>query len=184
MPESNRSRPGEDARCGFSVNYFFEQARVTDMKVYLVQHGEAAAREVAPERPLTEQGTKDVQRVAAALGHAGVEVERVIHSGKLRARQTAEILALEVAPERQMETSDLINPNDRPAAFDLQAEGGNTDTMVVGHLPFMAKMVSQLVTGDDGQALVAYRPGSVVCLELTEKDNWRINWMLRPELLD
>ena len=154
------------------------------MKIYLVQHGEAVAKEFDPERPLTEQGMTDVQRVARALKHAGVEVKRVIHSGKLRAQQTAEILATGIAPMLQLETSDLINPNDNPGAFDLQTASGSMDTMVVGHLPFMAKLVSHLVTGDDNYMLVAYQPGSVVCLELNEKDNWQINWMVRPELLD
>ena len=154
------------------------------MKIYLVQHGEAAAKEVEPERPLTEQGMKEVQRIAGALKRAGVEVKRVIHSGKLRAQQTAEILAIEIAPRLQLETSDLINPNDNPGAFDLQTDVGNTDAVVVGHLPFMAKLVSHLVTGVESQTLVAYQPGSIVCLELIEKDNWQINWMLRPELLD
>jgi phosphohistidine phosphatase len=154
------------------------------MKIYLVQHGEAVTKEVDPERPLTEQGKSDVQRIARALKDAGVEVKRVIHSGKLRAQQTAEILAIEIAPKLQLETNDLIKPNDNPVAFDLQIDSWNTDTMVVGHLPFLAKLVSHLVTGDDIQTLVAYQPGSVVCLELIEKDNWQINWMLRPELLD
>jgi len=153
------------------------------MKIYLVQHGEAAAKDVDPERPLTEQGRTDVQRVARALKQAGVEVKRVIHSGKLRAQQTAEILTTEIAPMLQLETSDLINPNDDPGAFNLQTASGSMDTMVVGHLPFMAKLVSHLVTGDDNYMLVAYQPGSVVCLDLTEKDNWQINWMVRPELL-
>ena len=153
------------------------------MKIYLVQHGEAAAKELDPERPLTEQGVTDVQRVSGALKQASVEVERVIHSGKLRARQTAEILAAEIAPGLQLETSDLINPNDNPGAFDLQTGSGNMDTMVVGHLPFMAKLVSHLVTGDDNDMSVAYRPGTVVCLESIDKDNWQINWMVRPELL-
>ena len=153
------------------------------MKIYLVQHGEAAAKDVNPERPLTEQGRTDVQRVARALKQAGVEVKRVIHSGKLRAQQTAEILTTEIAPMLQLETSDLINPNDDPGAFNLQTASGSMDTMVVGHLPFMAKLVSHLVIGDDKQMLVAYQPGSVVCLELIEKDNWQINWMVRPELL-
>ena len=163
---------------------FFERAKVKHMKIYLVQHGEAAAKEVDPERPLTEQGMQDVQRVARALKRGGVEVKRAIHSGKLRARQTAEILAAEIAPMLQLETSDLINPNDSPGAFDIQSASGSGDTMVVGHLPFMAKLVSQLVTGDDKHMLVAYQPGSVVCLELIEKDSWQINWMVRPELLD
>ena len=153
------------------------------MKIYLVQHGEAVTKEVDPERPLTEQGISDVQRVARALKHAGVEVKRVIHSGKLRARQTAEILATEIAPMLQLEASDLINPNDNPGAFDMQAASGSVDTMVVGHLPFMAKLVSHLVIGNDKNMLVAYQPGSVACLELIEKDNWQINWMVRPELL-
>ncbi len=153
------------------------------MKIYLVQHGEAVAKEVDPERPLTEQGMVDVQCVAKALKHAGVEVKRVIHSGKLRAQQTAEILAIEVAPMLQLETSDLISPNDNPGAFDLQTDSGSRDIMVIGHLPFMAKLVSHLVTGDDSHMLVAYQPGSVVCLELIEKDNWQINWMVRPKLL-
>jgi len=152
------------------------------MKIYLVQHGEAVAKQVDPERPLTEQGMTDVQRIAVALKHAGVVVKRVIHSGKLRAQQTAEILAIDIAPGLQLETSDLINPNDNPGELDLQIDVGNKDIMVVGHLPFMAKLVSFLVTGDDSQALVAYQPGSVVCLELIEKNNWQVNWMLRPEL--
>ena len=163
---------------------FFERAKVKHMKIYLVQHGEAAAKEVDPERPLNEQGVQDVQRVARALKHAGVEVKRAIHSGKLRARQTAEILAAEISPMLQLETSDLIDPNDSPAAFDIQAVSGGVDTMVVGHMPFMAKLVSQLVIGDENHMLVTYRPGSVVCLELIEKDSWQINWMVRPELLD
>jgi phosphohistidine phosphatase len=154
------------------------------MKIYLVQHGEASAKEVDPERSLTEQGLDGLQRIAGTLKHAGVEVKRVIHSGKLRARQTAEILAIAIAPKLQLETSDLIKPNDNPGLFDVQSDGWNSDTMVVGHLPFMSKLVSHLVTGDNSQTLVAYQPGSIVCLELTEKDNWQINWMLRPELLD
>ena len=156
---------------------------MTDMKVYLVQHGEAESKEVNPQRPLTEQGMRDVQRIAEALKQAGVEVNRVIHSGKLRARQTAEILAIEIAPELLLETSDLINPNDNPGGLDLQSDNYNADIMVVGHLPFMAKLVSRLLTGDDDRAPVAYQPGSVVCLELTADDNWHINWMLRPQLL-
>ncbi len=154
------------------------------MKIYLVQHGEALAKEVDPERPLSEQGKADAQRIGGALKNAGVTVERIVHSGKLRARQTAEILAAEIAPVLQPETSDRINPNDDPAAFEIHSEHDDVDTMVVGHLPFMAKLVSLLVSGDDSRSLVAYQPGSVVCLESVASDSWQINWMLRPELLD
>ena len=153
------------------------------MKLYLVQHGEAVAKENDPDRPLSEKGITDVKRIGRALTQARVAVERVIHSGKLRAQQTAEILASEISPGVQLEVHDHIKPNDNPGTFDLPSENLNTDIMVVGHLPFMAKLVSLLVAGDDSLTLVAYEPGSMVCLERIEAHNWQINWMLRPELL-
>jgi phosphohistidine phosphatase len=117
------------------------------------------------------------------LNDAGVRVERVIHSGKLRAQQTAERLAASLAPGVAVETSGLLNPNDNPKAFDWQSGSWDKDTLIVGHLPFMARLAAHLVTGDENQTLVAYRPGSVVCLEPADHASWQIAWMIRPELL-
>ena len=114
------------------------------MKLYLMQHGEACAKDVDPERPLTNEGRLDVERMGAFLKRSGVKVRRVIHSGKLRAQQTAEILADLIAPEVESEVSGLMNPNDNPRAFDWQAESWDQDTLIVGHLPFMAGLVSHL----------------------------------------
>jgi phosphohistidine phosphatase len=55
--------------------------------------------------------------------------------------------------------------------------------MVVGHLPFMAKMVSYLVTGNEDSNIVAFKPGSVVCLQQDAEEHWQIQWMLRPDIL-
>ena len=156
---------------------------MTSTKVYLVQHGEAESKALNPQRPLSEQGMSDVRRVTRVLKQAGIKVNRIIHSGKLRAQQTAEIFANELAPGLQLETSDLIKPDDDPSAFEMQSNNFNTDTLVVGHLPFMAKLVSALVSGKNDQTAVAYQPGSIVCLELTGNGNWHINWMLRPDIL-
>jgi phosphohistidine phosphatase len=153
------------------------------MKLYLVQHGEACAKEVNPERPLTDQGQADIDRLAAFLKQAGIQIDRVIHSEKLRAIQTAERLAAAIAPGVELETSGIINPNDNPKAFDWQSESWDRATLVVGHLPFMAKLVSHLVIEDENRLITAYQPGSVVCLELNSNAHWQINWMLRPELL-
>jgi len=152
------------------------------MKLYLVQHGEACAKEVNPDRPLTDQGMADIDRLAAFLKRAGIRVERVIHSGKLRAAQTAERLANVVAPGVELESSGIINPNDNPKAFDWQSGSWDRDTLVVGHLPFMAKLVSHLVIEDENRPITAWQPGSVVCLERFKHAHWQINWMIRPEL--
>lgn len=153
------------------------------MKLYLVQHGEACSKEIDPERPLTIQGKNDMERLADFLKQAGIQVERVIHSGKLRAQQTAELLAQAIAEGIELETSGIINPNDNPKAFDWQSESWDKDMLIVGHLPFMAKLVSHMLIEDDKRLITAYQPGTIVCLEHTDAGNWVINWMLRPELL-
>ena len=152
------------------------------MKLYLVQHGEACAKVVDPERPLTEQGKADVERLAAFLKHANVHFERVIHSEKLRARQTANVFASTIAPGVELEESGMINPNDNPRAFDWQSESWSIDTLVVGHMPFMARLVSHLLVDDVNRINVAYQPGSIVCLERND-GQWQLDWMIRPQLL-
>ena len=153
------------------------------MKLYLVQHGEACTKEVNPKRPLTDQGKADIDQLAVFIKQAGVRVERVIHSGKLRAKQTAERLANAVAPGMEPETSGIINPNDNPKAFDWQSDSWDRDTLVVGHLPFMAKLVSHLVIDDENKSITDFQPGSIVCLEHTDETHWQVIWMIRPEIL-
>jgi len=153
------------------------------MKIYLVQHGEACAKEVDPDRPLTDQGKADIERLAAFLKRAGIKVERVIHSGKLRAAQTAERLAHAIAAGVELESCTLINPNDNPKTFDWQSDSRGRDTLVVGHLPFMARLVSHLLIEDENRLITAWQPGSIVCLQREDAGSWRINWMIRPELL-
>ena len=55
-------------------------------------------------------------------------------------------------------------------------------TMLVGHMPFMGKLVSRLVSGNDSGHLVRFTPGTVVCLEKNETSGWAIAWMICPEL--
>jgi len=153
------------------------------MRVYLVQHGDAVAKEVDPERPLSDRGRDDVQRVTGLLSSAGLGVARIAHSGKLRAEQTANLLALTLGGGKATETRDGLGPNDpsAPVADALAAEP--QDVMLVGHLPFMARLATRLVTGAEDPAMVAFTPGSVVCLEQADDGRFAIAWMVRPELI-
>jgi phosphohistidine phosphatase len=153
------------------------------MRVYLVQHGEAQPEAVSAERELTPRGRSELERVAALLARGGVRVGRVYHSGKTRARQTAELLAARLAPGIAPETLAGINPNDpvEPAAERLR--GWTEDTLVAGHQPFMGKLVALLIAGRAEPPVVDYRPGSVACLERDAGSRWVLAWMVRPELL-
>ena len=153
------------------------------MRIYLVQHGEAVPAEVDPERPLSAAGEADVRRLAAVLRRSGVGVARILHSGKRRAAQTAEVLAAALGPKLQPEARAGLNPNDPTASVAQEAASWEQDTVLVGHLPFMARLASRLLAGREDPGLVAFRPGSVLCLERTDQRAWTIAWMLRPELL-
>jgi phosphohistidine phosphatase len=37
--------------------------------------------------------------------------------------------------------------------------------MIVGHLPFLGKLVALLVTGSEENEIVEYQVGSIVCIE-------------------
>ena len=153
------------------------------MKLYLVQHGEAVSKQEDPERPLSEQGLQDVQAMADFLGEAGVSVARIWHSGKRRAEQTAEVLARTLLTGGKAEAVGGLNPNDPVAEFAADADVWDEDTLVAGHLPFMSRLVSLLVTGDADVERVQYQPGSVVCLERLDAEQWVVAWMMRPQLL-
>ena len=92
------------------------------MKLYLVQHGLAQAKETDPDRPLTDEGKKDIDNLASFLQKAEINPDRVIHSGKLRARQTADILAGRLSPGLAVEISGLINPNDDPGLRRIRSK--------------------------------------------------------------
>lgn len=152
------------------------------MKLYLVQHGEALSKDEDPGRPLSEQGRRDVQAMAELMGAAGIRVTRVWHSGKQRAEQTAVLLARRLSPRCRAEAIGGIRPNDSTAEFSQDVDVWQEDTLIVGHLPFMSRLVSGLVCGDPERELVSYYPGSVVCLERSGAHSWSVQWMLRPDV--
>ena len=48
------------------------------MRLYIVQHGDAVAKDVEPERPLSEKGRADIERLAGFLSGTGVRVGRIL----------------------------------------------------------------------------------------------------------
>ena len=153
------------------------------MKLYLVQHGDAVANDIDPERPLSDRVQQDVLAMAGFLGQAGIRARCVQHSGKRRAEQTAAMLAEAVLIAGRPQAVSGIAPNDSVGVFADSIAGWTQDTLVVGHLPFMARLVALLLTGDAEREAVCYRPGTVVCLERSQAPGWCLRWMLRPELL-
>ena len=152
------------------------------MKLYLVRHGEALSKDVDPERGLSEAGRSDVERVALLMAKGGVSVSQIFHSGKARARQTAEILAAHIASSIEVQKADGLNPNDPVDHYAYESRGYTKDTMLVGHLPFMDMLASRLVAGNEDAASFHFRAGTLLCLERGSNGKWSVVWMVSPEL--
>lgn len=153
------------------------------MKLYVAQHAESVPEDVDPKRPLSDSGIADARKMAHFVRLSGVKVETILHSGKLRARQTAELFSRSLLVDGKIQEHPHLNPNDSVEEFAREITQWHGDVLVVGHLPFVATLVSFLTTHSIEHPLLAFRPGSMVCLERSESGDWLVNWMLRPELI-
>jgi phosphohistidine phosphatase len=153
------------------------------MKVYLVRHGEAVSSGVDPKRPLSKQGFADVQKVAAFIKPLRISIEHIRHSGKLRAAQTAEILAESVKVEKGCSAHEALGPNDDVTILADELDAYDTDVMIVGHLPFLAYLTSLLLAGKETANVAAFDAGSIACLNRSDRGQWQIEWMITPAFL-
>jgi phosphohistidine phosphatase len=155
------------------------------MELYLVQHGAAKSEAEDPSRGLAPEGWRDVERLAEFLAPLLTPrgIDRIEHSDKLRARQTADILAARLRPAEGVQQVAGLAPNDdiQPVSVRLQQESKNM--MLVGHLPNLSRLVSRLLGLDSTRIVVRFQMGGVVRLDRDETGQWMVRWVLPPEVL-
>lgn len=155
---------------------------VSPMALFLVQHGKSLPEEQDPERGLSSEGIADVERIATVARGYGVNVAIIKHSGKKRARQTAEIFAAALRPEKGVEEAAGLNPLDDVTAF-AAAINNEDNVMLVGHLPFMERLTSYLIVGSPDKTLFKFQNGGIVCLDQDPRSSsWFIKWSLSPKI--
>lgn len=152
------------------------------MTLYLVQHGEAMPEAEDPARPLSGRGREQVERVGRHGAAVRLPVAEIRHSGKLRARQTAEIFARHLLPARGVREADGMAPDDDPGKAAAAVEAAAEPLMLVGHLPHLGRLASSLLVGDPDREIVRFRNGGIVCLAKAGT-GWRLQWILTPELV-
>lgn len=153
------------------------------MRVYLMQHGKPVSKEEDPTRPLSDQGKDEVGRVGEFLRKSGLEVQEAFHSGKTRARQTAQIMLSQLDPGLEPTEKAGLSPMDDVKEIASQIRGADKDLFIAGHLPHLGKLASLLVAGDETVPVVRFQQGGVLCLEKDEEGAWSVAWMVVPEIL-
>jgi len=152
------------------------------MKLYLVQHAKAAPKQLDPERPLTEEGYSEIRNVTEFIKPLSLKVDYLWHSPKKRAIQTADALAEVVTISKDRTARDGLGPNDDVTIITAELSSATNDIMIIGHLPFLSKLTSLLLTGSDLTDAVDFKNAGIVCLSRSEENRWQIEWIISPEL--
>lgn len=155
------------------------------MKLYLCRHGQYVAETLDPNCALSEEGREEINKLGESLAAADVSVDSIYHSGKCRAEQTAEILAQHLMAEPSFEVRTGIDPLDDIEPLYDEIVCWEENVLLVGHLPFMAKLLAKLMSGCENETLFAFSPGTMACLERKSvKDKkWCLNWLIEPNIL-
>ena len=115
------------------------------MLVALVHHADAVGPEIDPQRPLSAQGAAHAENLAERARAAGLKPAVIWHSGKLRARQTAEPFWRLCNPFAEFKMVRGLRPEDSPqVARDLIA-WEDRDLLLVSHMPILPAIARALV---------------------------------------
>jgi phosphohistidine phosphatase len=143
------------------------------MRLHLVHHAEALPPEIDPQRPLAPDGLERADRLARAAAARGVRPEIIWHSGKLRARQTAEAFRRHCNPLATFSAQRGLQPDDPPEIVrDLLSSAEAGELLVVGHFPHLERLRALLDPAGAG-----FPAHGLVTLE-GEGPIWRELWRL------
>ena len=147
------------------------------MFVYLVHHANALGPDVDPQRPLSSLGLKQAETLAAAARDRGVKPAVIWHSGKLRAKQTAEEFWRACNALAEFSATRDLQPDDPPQWMRDRLRGETRDLLIAGHFPYLPRLLALLVTG--GEAGVDFPQNGVVALVTDDEgETWREVWRL------
>jgi phosphohistidine phosphatase len=151
------------------------------MEIYLVQHAEAKSKEEDPQRSLSDLGARNAKAVAALAARLDLEVSQIRHSGKRRAEQTAVILAEELNPSQGVTSVSGLGPLDEVEPVAVELARSDEPVILVGHLPFMERLVGQLVASNAELPVVKFRNAGLVCLTRGDQ-HWQVAWTLTSDI--
>ncbi len=153
------------------------------MQLYLVRHARAKPKE-DPQRSLSDTGRAEIEKVARFVAQTGlIKCDSILHSGKTRAEQTAEVLKRYLNPPNGMSAADGLKPMDKPIIWAEKLTLTRDNLLLVGHLPHLDKLASILLCGRDTGGAVVFQNACIVCLNRGEAGSWSLAWAVIPDLL-
>ena len=146
--------------------------------IYLVHHADAVGPGVDARRPLSDRGRAAAFLLADEAVRRGVRPDAIWHSGKLRARQTAEIFWQLCHPAATLTAERGLQPADPPAWTRDRLIGDTRDLMLVGHMPHLARLLRLLAGEDPDTSARSFPLHGLVALDAADDDVWKEAWRI------
>jgi phosphohistidine phosphatase len=143
--------------------------------LYLVHHGEAVGPDVDPRRPLSARGRAQAERVAAEAAARGAKPAVVWHSGKLRAKQTAEAFWRACNPLAEFAATRDVQPDDPAQWIRDRLRAETRDIAIAGHFTHLPRLIGLLLGG--GEDFPAH--GAVALQRDDEGESWKELWRIQ-----
>jgi phosphohistidine phosphatase len=156
------------------------------MEVYLLRHAHAGDPDKwtgdDAERPLSAKGRKQAERLGRFLAEHGFEPDAIVTSPKLRARETAELVAVELNAhiETDGRLGRALDPDLLGQVID---EAGGGRVILVGHDPDF----SELAAGLCGAQHIPLKKGTLVRIDVTpplREGSGTLRWLVPPDLIE
>jgi phosphohistidine phosphatase len=161
-----------------------------NLDLYLLRHGEAgkslAAAATDSKRSLTEDGRKEVKRVAASLGVLGIHFDRIVSSPLSRAAETANLVAATTNPRVRVELWDELKPEGDPKRLwaRLAGLGRESTVLIVGHEPYLSSLIAGIIDAKSARLVLKKAGLARVNVAVLGPDiKGELRWLLSPRIM-
>lgn len=162
------------------------------MILYVLRHAIAVDRTEwrgsESDRPLTKEGRKKMEKAAEGMREFGIDFDWILTSPFRRAYDTAAIVADVYKAKKKIRLSKSLAPDGDPKtlvrhlALDFRSW---ESLLLVGHEPYLSKLISTLVAGHP-EAQLDFRKGGLCRLNAPSLAYDRcatLEWWLPPKVL-
>jgi phosphohistidine phosphatase len=156
-----------------------------ELELYLLRHAHAGDSSkwdgLDSERPLSQKGRRQAERLGAFLADRGFAPDAIVTSPKLRARQTAELVADAIGIAVHVDDR-LAGSLDPEMVGAITEHVGGTSIVLVGHDPDFSELLAAL----SGAEYLPMRKGTLARVDMglpVQANGGVLRWLLPPELI-
>ena len=153
------------------------------MRLLLIRHGSAEMNQDDDLRPLTEAGRQEAAIIAGWIKKLPFEQPTIWHSEKVRAKEAAGIILETTGWESKLSEVPGLSPSSPVDVMATRIAAEDSDLVIVGHMPFMSSMASELVTRSSSHSYWNFETCAALYLERAGTDQWVVCGFTMPSQL-